>query len=65
MDGNMFLFVETQETKALLTFQEWLPAALKCDNWETGSHVWMALAISADAVELELEKRAREIGYID
>lgn len=57
MDGNMFLFVETQETSALLALQDWIPVGLTCANWETGSHVWMCLAIAQDAVAGELAKR--------
>ena len=64
-DVSMFLFLETQEDSTLLQLSAWLPAALKCDQWETGSNVWLCLAIATDAVELELAKREKAMGYTD
>lgn len=57
MDGNFFLFVETMSGDQLHDLADWIPAALTCANYEKGSNAWLCFAISADAVEAELEKR--------
>ncbi len=57
MDGNFFLMVETLSGNQLADLQDWLPVGLTCESYEKGSNVWLALAIAADAVEAEMEKR--------
>lgn len=59
-DQGMFRFLETQETNRLQEIRQWLPAAVKCKNWEEGSNVWCCLAIAFDAVDAELVRRAYE-----
>lgn len=60
LEEGLFLFVESQETSRLQDLRQWLPAGLKCDQWEIGSNVWMCLAIATDAIDQELVKREVE-----
>ncbi len=58
MTGEMFSYIETQESSSLQDLVNAVPALLRCDSYMEGSVVYNALVIAAEAAEAELAIRS-------